>query len=400
MMINLILTRTLRYHQRSMPSAVAALVKGVALAKAGVSHPRPDGTPRSRPVLLEVVLRMMTQMMIRTMTVKEGTIRDVMEAMEDDPGHQQDNEVGSLQTPTEDSSIRSEELLARSWKGTDRPRSSLGSVRMEDFSGDRGKYRNWRRAVLAQQQHYRLESAELAMMIYLSCKGDAREVLDQITIEEMVAAGGLAKLWQLLNEAYGESSDEYFERIEAEFNQYRRQPGQSIASYLGQIKKLKAQYLREDEGTILSDRAWAQRLLVRASLSRGERLDVFYSAGGAYNAKMIESALRHRASRVHEDERRTPALGSAFRKFPFARSSSSRSTSASTRASTAPSVASSFRSKGAGKGHHRMMALKMRTWKTWRATKRPMRSICKAWKKSLKTWRTSRRRRCPVRLRR
>ncbi|CAJ1379139.1 unnamed protein product [Effrenium voratum] len=253
--------------------------------------------------------------------------------------------------------MRSEELqqlLARSWKGTDRPRSSLGSVRMEDFSGDRGKYRNWRRAVLAQQQLYRLESAELAMMIYLSCKGDAREVLDQITIEEMVAAGGLAKLWQLLNEAYGESSDEYFERIEAEFNQYRRQPGQSIASYLGQIKKLKAQYLREDEGTILSDRAWAQRLLVRASLSRRERLDVFYSAGGAYNSKMIESALRHRASRVHEDERRTPALGSDFRKFPFARPSSSRSTSASTRASTAPSVASSFRSKGAGKGHHRV----------------------------------------------
>ena len=107
-----------------------------------------------------------------------------------------------------------------------------------------------------------------------------------------------------------------------EFNTYRRIPGQSIATYLGQLKGLKAQYMRVDPQSIMSDRAWAQRMLNRSGLGRRERLDVFFSAGGKYQSKDIENALRHRCGRVHEDEKRLPvhAQGKVVRpasKKPF-----------------------------------------------------------------------------------
>ena len=112
---------------------------------------------------------------------------------------------------TDGSSARTSEvkaMLQRRWGNQDRPKSSLGSVKLEDFAGERGKYRGWRRVVKAQQQLYRLEQTELAMLICLSCKREARDVLDQMTIDEMVAPGGLDKVWQLLDEAYHETSEE------------------------------------------------------------------------------------------------------------------------------------------------------------------------------------------------
>ena len=151
-------------------------------------------------------------------------------------------------------------------------------MKPEDFAGERGKYRGWRRVVKAQQQLYRLEQTELAMLIYLS----------------------------------------------------------SIASYLSQIKRLRADYQREDPGTVFSDRAWAQRLLMKASLTKRERLDVFFSAGGVYSSKEVEKALRHRCQRIHE-ERRLPA---SFKRPPTARSVSS------FRTSTTTSTQSSLRSRG------------------------------------------------------
>ena len=113
-------------------------------------------------------------------------------------------------------------------------------------------------------------------------------------------------VWRLLDEAFGESEEEQFERAEKEYNQYRRLPGQPVAAYLGQMKRLKAQYQRVDPETHISDRAWGQRLLNRCSLSRRERLDVFFSAGGTYDPVSIERAIRHRCASTHEDERRVP----------------------------------------------------------------------------------------------
>ena len=88
------------------------------------------------------------------------------------------------------SEVRS--LLAQKWKNgqRSRPKSSLGSVKIEDFHAERQRYKGWRRMVRAQQQLYQLEDSEVSMLIYLSCKKDARDVVDQLTIERMVKPGG------------------------------------------------------------------------------------------------------------------------------------------------------------------------------------------------------------------
>ncbi|CAE7228738.1 RE1, partial [Symbiodinium sp. CCMP2456] len=230
--------------------------------------------------------------------------------------------------------------LRRKMKDDGRPKSSISSVRLEEFWGDKRKYLKWRRTVEAQERLYKLEESEVAMLVYLSTRGDARDVLDQRTLEEFTSDGGVHVMWTLLQEAFGENGAEMFERAEKEFNGCRRTPGQSIASYIANMKRLLAQYMRSDPESHLSNKAWAQRLLNRAGLSRRERLDVFYSAGGRYDAGSIEAALRHRCSMVHEEERRVPGLRS-----------DGASTVASFRSKLSSSGASSLTrsSKGTGK---------------------------------------------------
>lgn len=61
-------------------------------------------------------------------------------------------------------------------------------------------------------------------------------------------------LWRLLDEPFGESRAELFERAERKLNTYW-------------MRRLRAQYTRVGPDSVISDRDWAQRLLNRASLS-------------------------------------------------------------------------------------------------------------------------------------
>ena len=98
----------------------------------------------------------------------------------------------------------------------------------------------------------------------------------------------------------------------------------SITRYITDLERLRTQYLKEDMGTVLSDRSFAQRMLNRAGLLRKEKNDIFYNAGGEYNSKAIEKVLRRRCAKVHEeDSKRGPA--------PTSRSARSRSASRPTR---------------------------------------------------------------------
>ena len=45
-----------------------------------------------------------------------------------------------------------------------RPKSSLGSVKIEEFYGKRSRYLKWKKAVQARQRLYKLEEEELAML--------------------------------------------------------------------------------------------------------------------------------------------------------------------------------------------------------------------------------------------
>ena len=78
-------------------------------------------------------------------------------------------------------------------------------------------------------------------------------------------------LWLILEEAFGESTAESFERAERELSAYRRLPGQSVASFVAGMKRLRMNYIIEDLDSSWSNRAWAQKLLNRASLSRRDQ---------------------------------------------------------------------------------------------------------------------------------
>lgn len=82
-------------------------------------------------------------------------------------------------------------------------------------------------------------------------------------------------------------------RLFKELERCCRQPGETIAHYLSEMKRLKAQYSRVDP----ESRARGQRLLQRASVTRREGHDVHYAAGAC-----CEKAVRVRCNRIHEDE--------------------------------------------------------------------------------------------------
>lgn len=152
------------------------------------------------------------------------------------------------------------------------------------------------------------------MLIYLSCQGEAREVLNQLEVREMQEPGGLNRILRLLEESYGSRAEERFEERQEAYLAYRRAPGQSIAAFVSNLKRLRSEYLWEDEGTTISDRSFAQRLLTRAGLTRRERLDIFYSAGGKYDSKRIESVMRFRCGKIHTEE--SAGKSSEARSYP------------------------------------------------------------------------------------
>ena len=135
---------------------------------------------------------------------------------------------GGSAAPSDISTVRTEsikELLkGRPGSSGERNRTNLGQVKLEVFKGDRAHYRNWIKTIQAQRQLYQLQDEELAVLMFLSCEGEAREVLNQLEIEDMRSAGGLNRVLRLLEDAYGAKADERFEEKQSEFMSYRRRP--------------------------------------------------------------------------------------------------------------------------------------------------------------------------------
>ena len=116
-------------------------------------------------------------------------------------------------------------LLQKERKPGDHSKPSLSQVRIETFRGNRSHYRDWKRIIEAQRNLYKLEDAELAMLIYLSCQGEPRQILNQLEVSEMQEPGGLGRIMRLLEESFGARAEERFEQKQEEYLAYRRAPG-------------------------------------------------------------------------------------------------------------------------------------------------------------------------------
>ena len=195
---------------------------------------------------------------------------------------------------------------AKRQNASDRSKPSLSQVKIEPFKGSRDHYRDWKRVLEAQKSLYRLEEGELAMLIYLSCEGGPRQILNQLEVSEMQEPGGLGRVMRLLEDSYGARADERFEEKQEAYLAYRRTPVQSIAAYVSTLARLRTEYLKEDPDTTISDKAYAQRMLSRAALTRKERMDIFFAAGGRYDSKQIERVMRYRCHNIHTEEKKQP----------------------------------------------------------------------------------------------
>ena len=273
---------------------------GVASSNQSSSWQRPSEVPRSE--------QNSGQKRKPKKKTKEGSPGDPpsSEGPEDGDGGSELPEDGDSVAPSTPATSEIKSMLRRRVHAEEghRQKSSLGSVKIEEYFGDRSRYLKWKRTIQAQQQLYHLESNELAMLVYLSTRREARDVVEQHPITSYTGEGGLQLLWKVLDEAFGESEAELFERADKELERCRRQPGESMAHYLAEMRRLRAQYYRIDPDTKISDKAWAQKLLQKASLTRREKHDCFYAAGAVYDSLAIEKALRIRCGRIHEDEKK------------------------------------------------------------------------------------------------
>ena len=96
---------------------------------------------------------------------------------------------------------------------------------------------------MALQKLYDLEDSELALLIYLATKSEAREVLDILEIDDVSADDGLESLWQLLDEAYDKRDHEKSDEAAANYRTWRRTPGMSMDAYISGLEKRKRAWL-------------------------------------------------------------------------------------------------------------------------------------------------------------
>ncbi|CAE8613639.1 unnamed protein product, partial [Polarella glacialis] len=116
----------------------------------------------------------------------------------------------------------------------------------------------------------------------------------------MISRGGLELMWGLLDGAFDKLQDEKFEDAEERYNDYRRPPGCTMELYCQTLKRYKLEYLSQDK-SVISDRAFAQRMLNRAGLSKSQRHTVFFNAGAVYEALQIEKVLKSRHGALMAD---------------------------------------------------------------------------------------------------
>ena len=112
---------------------------------------------------------------------------------------------------TAQTSVIRDLLRDQSKRSQDRGKASISQVKLETFKGRREHLKDWKKTLEAQRLLYRLTDEELAMLVFLSTAGEAREVVNQLEVSEMNEPGGLNRMMKLLEDAYGTRSDERFE---------------------------------------------------------------------------------------------------------------------------------------------------------------------------------------------
>ena len=159
------------------------------------------------------------------------------------------------------------------------------------------------------------------MALYLALeagKGKPRDVFSSHSVPE-ISQLPPGDIWKKFNTEYLE--EKYVEADEAlaDYERCRRVPGQSMRYYLMALRLARVHMQKEDPGSSVSDLSYARRMLRKSGLTRTEQRQVLGTAGAAWDANQIETALIMMYGDAHQDDR------ARMRTFDGGQSSGSRS---------------------------------------------------------------------------
>ena len=152
-------------------------------------------------------------------------------------------------------------------------------------------------------------------------------------------------MWNKLDTEYQE--EVYIEADEAlaEFERCRRSPGQSMRDYLLSLRLARVRVERQDPGSEISDLSYARRMLRKSGLTKLEQRQVLGTAGAAWDANTIETALIMMYGDAHQDNK-----GRARQLDGGGRDSRPRPSHSMSSASTRSGGSSSYRGRGSSRG--------------------------------------------------
>ena len=221
-----------------------------------------------------------------------GTVSSSEKVTEADPDMQK-----LLQSMAETQNLMAKVLVTKSesYTGPDR-KKFLTSVKLEEFSGGRAvtakAYRTWKRSVEAVRVLHGLTEPELALLIYLSVKGDAKMCLDVLEIEDLQAPDGLQLVWELLDGHHEQLSHDRLDDSYRAWETAHRAHGEPMDMWLSRLLRVKTELETQDTQLTISDRQWASKMLRGTGLPRKDKAQVLFNAGGKLDPKRIEGVLR------------------------------------------------------------------------------------------------------------
>ena len=110
------------------------------------------------------------------------------------------------------------------------------------------------------EELHQLDEDEFNLMLYLATRGEAREVLDILEVEDIVDAD-VAVLWDLLDDAFDYWDFEKYDDASLAYEGWSRTPGMSMNHYIQGLKKKKILLMGQDPDLHISEKAFTSRLI-------------------------------------------------------------------------------------------------------------------------------------------
>ena len=163
------------------------------------------------------------------------------------------------------------------------------------YSGSRkkGAYKQWRREVNVFLLAYSVPSEQIGPRLWLRLAGEARDAVEQLDLEKDLAVeGGHKTLLAILDSVFDQEECDVIDDAVNEFWNCRREAGQSMETYITNLKTAMVRMRKEDPETRISNKAFGVIMLKRAGLTAQERQQVLSATNATYDADRIETALK------------------------------------------------------------------------------------------------------------